>query len=64
MMDHDTAADDSTIPGIYTFFGQFVDHRCHVGFVSTFLPSLLSPDLAPLSLDTVRATVKMAAPGP
>ncbi|MBD3883561.1 peroxidase [Phormidium tenue FACHB-886] len=49
---------DSNIPAGYTYFGQFVDHDITLEEVSSPLPKLLDPNLAPLSLETIRNTLQ------
>ncbi len=49
---------DANISAAYTYFGQFVDHDITLGITSVDAQNLLSPDLAPLSLDAIRDTTK------
>jgi nucleoid-associated protein YgaU len=62
MHDPGSGADpgDSGIPAGYTYFGQFVDHDVTLEAVSANLEDLLRPDLAPLSLGQIRATIRNA----
>ena len=56
----DTASEDennSGIPAAYTYLGQFIDHDVTLETVSATLPQLLAPDLAPMSIDQVKATL-------
>jgi hypothetical protein len=57
----DTGGDDSgdaEISAAYTYFGQFVDHDITLGTTSADAQNLLSPDLAPLSLEEIRETTR------
>jgi hypothetical protein len=52
------ASDDSAIPAAYTYFGQFVDHDLTSEELSAPLPKLINPELTPLSLEAIRATLR------
>ncbi len=64
MADDDLPGQDgnSPIPAAYTYFGQFVDHDITLevtsGAVSEDPSGLLSPDLTPLPLAEVRASIR------
>jgi hypothetical protein len=60
MRDPGDAADpgDSTIPAVYTYFGQFIDHDITLETFSAAVPDLLSPGLTPLSLAAITATIR------
>ena len=58
MVDPGTATGDSTIPAIYTYFGQFVDHDITLESSSFTTAKLLSTGLVPLGLATIRNDLK------
>jgi hypothetical protein len=49
---------DSPIPAAYTYFGQFVDHDISFEARSAELPELLDPNLAPLTVNDIRQTLR------
>src|SRR5688572_21594644 len=49
----ETNPGESTIPVIYTYFGQFVDHDVTLEAASAPLPSLLAQNLTPLSVAAI-----------
>ena len=49
---------DANIPAAYTYLGQFVDHDITLETVSASLPALLDPNLTPLALNDIRATIR------
>jgi hypothetical protein len=51
-------AGDADIPAVYTYFGQFVDHDITLETASASLQALLDPNLAPLALNDIRATIR------
>lgn len=53
-----TAATDSGIPAIYTYFGQFIDHDITLEVVSDDLADITDPYLEPLSLKEIRGQLK------
>jgi hypothetical protein len=58
MVDPGAATGDSTIPAIYTYFGQFVDHDITLESGSFTTAQLVSPTMAPLPLATIRNDLK------
>jgi len=58
MVDPGAATGDSTIPAIYTYFGQFVDHDITLESGSFTTAKLLSTGLVPLGLATIRNDLK------
>jgi Animal haem peroxidase len=58
MVDPGAATGDSTIPAIYTYFGQFVDHDITLESGSFTTAKLLSSTMAPLPLATIRNDLK------
>ena len=54
----ETNPGESTIPAIYTYFGQFVDHDVTLEAASAPLPSLLAQNLTPLSVAAITGTLK------
>jgi hypothetical protein len=52
------AAPDSSIPAIYTYFGQFIDHDITLEAVSKDLAVITAPDLAPLPLNQISDKIK------
>ncbi len=59
-----TEPEDSGIPAIHTYFGQFVDHDITLeGGLTAALADLTRPDLAPLPPDTIRSTIKNTRTG-
>jgi Animal haem peroxidase len=58
MKDTGDNSGDAEISAAYTYFGQFVDHDITLGTTSKGAQNLLSPDLAPLSLDEIRETTR------
>lgn len=50
----DSTERDSAIPGIYTYFGQFLDHEITYDRTSSAFGSLANPNLSPMSLETIR----------
>jgi hypothetical protein len=50
--------EDSDIPAAYTYFGQFVDHDVTLEAHSADLPTLLDPDLTPLTLHHIREKLR------
>jgi hypothetical protein len=49
---------DSTIPAIYTYFGQFIDHDITLEATSFTTDKLLDPNLTPLPLAQIRNELK------
>lgn len=49
---------DANIPAAYTYLGQFVDHDITLETTSASLQALLDPNLTPLALNDIRATVR------
>jgi nucleoid-associated protein YgaU len=49
---------DSTIPAIYTYFGQFIDHDITLEATSFTPDKLLDPNLTPLPLAEIRNELK------
>jgi nucleoid-associated protein YgaU len=49
---------DSEIPAAYTYFGQFIDHDITLEALSAPLPELLDPNLTPMSVPDIRATLR------
>jgi hypothetical protein len=49
---------DANIPAAYTYLGQFVDHDITLETLSASLPALLDPNLTPLALNDIRATIR------
>jgi hypothetical protein len=58
MVDPGAATGDSTIPAIYTYFGQFVDHDITLESGSFTTAKLLATNLVPLPLATIRNDLK------
>jgi Animal haem peroxidase len=58
MVDPGAATGDSTIPAIYTYFGQFVDHDITLESGSFTTAKLLSSTMVPLPLATIRNDLK------
>jgi hypothetical protein len=58
MVDPGAATGDGTVPAIYTYFGQFVDHD--ITFETRSFPTadLLAPGLAPLAVARIRDELK------
>jgi nucleoid-associated protein YgaU len=58
MVDPGAATGDGTVPAIYTYFGQFVDHD--ITFETSSFPTadLLAPGLAPLPVARIRDELK------
>jgi nucleoid-associated protein YgaU len=58
MVDPGAATGDGTVPAIYTYFGQFVDHD--ITFETRSFPTadLLAPGLAPLPVARIRDELK------
>ena len=59
-MQDPSGGDDSDIPAVYTYFGQFVDHDITLEAESGKLGDIFAPGLRPAKLDAVRATLKNA----
>lgn len=56
----DTAApntNNSPIPAVYTYLGQFIDHDITLETQSAGLPALLDPAMKPMTADAVRNTL-------
>jgi hypothetical protein len=51
-------AGDSTIPAIFTYFGQFVDHDITLEAGSASAEDLVKPGLVPLPVDKIRQELK------
>ncbi len=49
---------DSTIPAVYTYFGQFIDHDITLEATSFTPDKLLDVNLAPLPLDRIHSELK------
>jgi nucleoid-associated protein YgaU len=58
MVDPGPATGDGTIPALYTYFGQFVDHDITLESSSFTTAKLLAPDLVPLPLARIRDELK------
>jgi Animal haem peroxidase len=58
MIDPGATTGDSTIPAIYTYFGQFVDHHITLESGSFTTTKLLSSTMVPLPLATIRNDLK------
>ncbi|HWC40535.1 MAG TPA: heme peroxidase family protein [Actinomycetota bacterium] len=58
MVDPGVASGDSTIPAIYTYFGQFVDHDITLESGSFTTAQLVSPTMTPLPLAKIRDDLK------
>jgi hypothetical protein len=58
MVDPGVASGDSTIPAIYTYFGQFVDHDITLETGSFTTAQLVSPTMTPLPLAKIRDDLK------
>jgi hypothetical protein len=58
MVDPGAATGDSTIPAIYTYFGQFVDHDITLESGSFTTAQLVSSTMAPLPLARIRDELK------
>jgi Animal haem peroxidase/LysM domain len=58
MVDPGAATGDGTVPAIYTYFGQFVDHDITFETSSFRTADLLAPGLAPLPVARIRDELK------
>jgi nucleoid-associated protein YgaU len=58
MVDPGAATGDGTVPAIYTYFGQFVDHDITFETSSFQTADLLAPGLAPLPVARIRDELK------
>src|SRR5215217_3547610 len=58
MVDPGAPTGDSTVPAIYTYFGQFVDHDITLESGSFTTAQLVSPTMAPLPLAKIRDDLK------
>ena len=58
MVDPGAATGDGTVPAIYTYFGQFVDHDITFETSSFTTDKLLAPALAPLPVARIRDELK------
>ncbi|MEU4694665.1 LysM peptidoglycan-binding domain-containing protein [Actinoplanes sp. NPDC023714] len=61
MADPDTRGEDSPIPAVYTYFGQFVDHDITLEIQrpgSGTMAELLDPNMTPLPLAQVRTALR------
>jgi hypothetical protein len=54
----ETDPGNSTIPAIYTYFGQFVDHDVTLEAASAPLPNLLAQNVTPLAMSVITGTLK------
>jgi hypothetical protein len=54
MADPDVRGEDSPIPAVYTYFGQFVDHDITLEVASGSAAELVDDSMRPLPLDQVR----------
>jgi nucleoid-associated protein YgaU len=58
MVDPGAATGDGTVPAVYTYFGQFVDHDITLETSSFQTAELLAPGLAPLPVARIRDELK------